>query len=125
MEADRQPGHGLRRLEAACHGSITVVKVLDPRNDPGRFNLEIDDATAGGTAAVGDGGTTGTIAVSPGGHTVGESAAQGTSLADYVVQIVCLSGGKVVAEAASATVSRPGCSVTRTSLCTITNTRKS
>ena len=62
--------------------------------------------------------------MNPGAHTVGESAAQGTSLADYVVQIVCRSGGEVVAEAASATVSVP---VQRGEhvLCTITNTRKS
>ena len=81
-------------------------------------------STVGDTPAVGDGGTTGTVAVNPGAHTVGESAAQGTSLADYIVQIVCLSGGEVVAEGASATVSVPvqrGDDV----LCTITNTRKS
>ena len=108
----------------SCRSSITIIKVLHPSNDPGRFHLKIDDVTPGDTPAVGDGGTTGTIAVSPGAHTVGESAAQGTSLADYVVQIVCVSGDKVVAEAASATVSVPvqrGDDV----LCTITNTRKS
>ena len=99
----------------SCRGSITIVKVLHPSSDPGRFHLKIDDATAGDTPAVGDGGTTGTIAVSPGAHTVGESAAQGTSLADYVVQIVCTSGGKVVAEAASATVSVPVEAWTKTS----------
>ena len=113
-----------RDSKPSCRGSITIVKVLHPSNDPGRFHLEIDGVTAGGATAVGDGGTTGTIAVNPGAHTVGESAAQGTSLADYVVQIVCRSGGKVVAEAASATVSVP---VQRDEhvLCTITNTRKS
>ncbi len=56
---------------AHCQGSITIVKVLNPASDPGRFNLEIDGATAGGAAAVGDGGTTGTIAVDSGRHTVG------------------------------------------------------
>ena len=108
----------------SCRGSITIVKVLHPSSDPGRFHLEIDGETVGDTPAVGDGGTTGTVAVDPGAHTVGESAAQGTSLADYAVQIVCVSGGKVVAKAASATVSVPvqrGDDV----LCTITNTRKS
>ena len=59
----------------SCRGSITIVKVLHPSNDPGRFHLEIDGVTAGGATAVGDGGTTGTVAVSPGAHTVGESAA--------------------------------------------------
>ena len=113
-----------RDSKPSCRGSITIVKVLHPSDDPGRFHLEIDGVTAGGATAVGDGGTTGTVAVNPGARTVGESAAQGTSLADYVVQIVCRSGGKVVAEAASATVSVP---VQRGEhvLCTITNTRKS
>ena len=68
-----------QRLEAACRGSITIVKVLHPSNDQGRFHLEIDGVTAGGATAVGDGGTTGTVAVNPGAHTVGETAAQGTT----------------------------------------------
>ena len=113
-----------RDSKPSCRSSITIVKVLHPSNDPGRFHLEIDDKPVGDTPAVGDGGTTGTVAVNPGAHTVGESAAQGTSLADYVVQIVCVSGGEVVAEGASATISVPvqrGDDV----LCTITNTRKS
>jgi hypothetical protein len=46
-----------------CAGSLTVVKVLNPSDDAGRFNLEIGGVIAGGAAAVGDGGTTGTIAV--------------------------------------------------------------
>ena len=50
----------------SCRGSITIVKVLHPSSDPGRFDLEIDGDTAGGAEAVGDGGTTGTIAVSAG-----------------------------------------------------------
>ncbi|HEX4525442.1 MAG TPA: hypothetical protein VH108_01720 [Gaiellaceae bacterium] len=107
-----------------CQGSITIVKALHPSDDPGRFNLEIDGVTAGDAASVGDGGTTGSIAVTAGQHTVGESAASGTSLANYAVQIVCVSGGQVVAEAASATTSVP---VQRDAsvLCTITNTHKS
>jgi hypothetical protein len=106
-----------------CQGSITVDKVLNPSTDGGRFNLEIGGETVGGAKAVGDGGTTGTIAVSTGSHTVGESAASGTTLANYVVQIVCATDGKVVAQATAATVSVPvgnGDDV----LCTITNTRK-
>jgi hypothetical protein len=108
----------------ACGGSITVVKVLHPSDDPGRFNLKIDGVVPGDTAAVGDGGTTGTIAVRAGVHTVSESAASGTSLADYISQIVCARGGEVVAESTGTTVS---VSVQRDEnvLCTITNTRKS
>ena len=46
--------------------SITVVKRLVPPRTPGRFALQIDGEVAGGAAAVGDDGTTGTIAVAPG-----------------------------------------------------------
>ena len=42
---------------------------------------------------MGDGATTGTIAVPPGTHTVSESGAPGTSLADYEVAIVCRDEG--------------------------------
>jgi hypothetical protein len=38
-----------------CAGSLTVVKVLNPSDDAGRFNLEIGGVIAGGAAAVGDG----------------------------------------------------------------------
>ena len=108
----------------ACQGSITIVKALNPSDDPGRFNLEIGGETAGGASGVGAGGTTGTIAVNTGEHTVGESAAPGTKLANYAVQIVCVSGGNVVAGAASTTVQ---VTVHRNEnvLCTITNTLKS
>ena len=106
-----------------CQGSITIVKILNPKTDPGRFNLEIDGQTAGGAARVGDGGTTGTVAVDSGSHSVGESAAQGTDLADYDTQITCSRGSIVVAEGrgpkVTVTVSR-GQSI----LCAITNTRK-
>jgi hypothetical protein len=105
-------------------GSITINKVLRPSDDPGRFNLEIDGATVGGASAVGDGGTTGTIHVKAGQHTVGESAASDTSLANYTVQTACASGGKDVAGGAGPAVS---VAVGRDEnvVCTITNTRKS
>ena len=74
-------------------GSLTVNKHLLGVNDPGRFNLKIDGNIEGGASKVGDGGTTGTIAVPSGMHTVSESASSGTSLDDYGVQIVCRGGG--------------------------------
>ena len=73
-------------------GSLTVNKHLLPANDPGRFNLKIDGNIEGEASEVGDGGTTGTIAVPSGTHTVSESASSGTSLDDYRVQIVCREG---------------------------------
>ena len=49
-----------------------------PSDDPGRFDLKIDGEVAGGAEAVGDGDSTGTIAVATGRRTVSESAARGT-----------------------------------------------
>ena len=107
-----------------CPGSITVVKILNPSTDPGRFNLEIDGATAGTGAGVGDGGNTGTIAVDEGKHTVGESAAQGTSLSDYAIQISCLSGKDVVAEGPGPTLGNVTVKGGQALVCAITNTLK-
>ena len=107
-----------------CQGSITVVKRLVPADDFGRFNLKIDGRTAGAAAAVGDGDTTGTIAVDSGTHTVGESAASGTSLTDYYVDILCrddarqLGGGQ--SDPSTTVLVRRGSAI----VCTITNTRR-
>ena len=80
------------RSNRCAGGSLTVTKHLLPANDPGRFNLKIDGNIEGEGSEVGDGGTTGTIAVPSGTHTVSESASSGTSLDDYRVQIVCRGG---------------------------------
>jgi uncharacterized repeat protein (TIGR01451 family) len=81
-----------------CQASITIVKSLDPDTDPGKFNLEINGEVRGTGGAVGNGGTTGTVAV-PAGPTyrVGESGVQGTKLDDYSISIVCRNGSEVVA----------------------------
>ncbi len=60
---------------------LTVVKQLVPANDPGKFNLRIDGVTK--AANVGDGGSTQAQVISPGTHTVSETAAAGTNLSDY------------------------------------------
>jgi Domain of unknown function DUF11 len=111
------------RQSTECQASITIVKVLNPSRDPGRFALEIDGVAVGGATAVGDGGTTGAIAVNAGQHTVGESAAQGTNLALYDVQINCLNGvlARAARQAAQVTVSVRKDDALQ---CTITNTRK-
>lgn len=94
--------------------TLTVNKVVDPASDTGTFNLQIDGSTAGTGAAVGDGGTTGAVPVNAGSHTVGETAAGGTSLSDYVTTI----GGQCNADG---TVSL---ALAENKTCTITNTRK-
>ena len=97
--------------------------MLNPSSDDGRFTLELDGKPAGGAVAVGDGGTTGTIAVESGSHTVGESGAGGTDLSLYDIQISCLSSGGVVAEGSGARLSVP-VKLRQAVVCTITNTLK-
>ena len=97
--------------------------MLHPSSDDGRFTLELDGEPAGGAVAVGNGGTTGTVAVESGSHTVGESGAGGTDLSLYDIQISCLSGGGVVAEGSGARLSVP-VKLRQAVVCTITNTLK-
>ena len=66
-------------------GRLEVRKVLLPSDNPGRFNLLIDDSIK--AAAIGDGGTTGEQIVSAGQHSVSETTVPGTSLAEYIDQI--------------------------------------
>ncbi len=93
---------------------LTVNKVLVPSTDAGLFNLQIDGATAGTGANVGNGGTTGAIDSSIGAHTAGETQGTGTLLADYTTVIGgdCAANGSVTLAAGDNKV------------CTITNTRK-
>jgi hypothetical protein len=77
---------------------LKVVKLLDPTDDPGKFNLQIDGSTAGTGANVGHNGTTGFVPVTAAvQYTVGETAGTGTSLDDYVSAISgdCSADGKV------------------------------
>ena len=85
-------------------GSITITKRLVPKSDPGRFALRIDGEVGGGAAAVGDGGSTGTIAVGTGSRTVSETAAPGTKLGDYTIETICRNGDRVVASSDESSV---------------------
>lgn len=89
---------------------ITVIKKLVPATDSGRFDLKVDSTVV--KAAAGDGGS-GSLLVNPGAHTVSETAAAGTDLADYKAEISCAgrTGGSVNVQS--------GDDIT----CTITNTR--
>src|ERR1044072_8000599 len=64
-------------------GTLTVNQVINPSDDPGRFDLQIDGAAAGSGVNVGDGGTTGAIVVGSGPHGVGNEALPGTDADDY------------------------------------------
>ena len=102
------------------NGTLTVVKSLSPSGDPGLFNLQVDGSTAGTGANVGDGGTTGPQSVTPGTHTVGETAGTSTSLGNYTSSISC-SNGASSSDSGPLNVSiNSNDNVT----CTITNKRK-
>jgi hypothetical protein len=91
---------------------LIVEKTLAPTNDPGLFNLLID-GTAEATD-VGNGGTTDEVIVTPGSHTVSETAGTDTDLDLYetVISGDCDENGLVHVD--------PG----QTKRCRITNVRK-
>ena len=78
-------------------GTLTVNQVINPSDDPGRFDLEIDGAAAGTGANVGNGGTTGPIVVDSGAHGVGNAALPGTDSGDYTSSVSCVAGTTPVA----------------------------
>jgi hypothetical protein len=87
---------------------LEVRKELDPADDPGRFNLFIDDVMH--ATNVGDGGTTGPIEVGAGtsaepgaDHTFAETAFTGTSLDDYVTTWECRDEGGAAGSRGSGT----------------------
>jgi hypothetical protein len=71
---------------------LEVKKNLVPSTDSGRFNLQIDEQTAGTGGDVGDGGSTGDLPEAAGTHTVSEFAASTdpvTDLSDYTSSTDC------------------------------------
>jgi uncharacterized repeat protein (TIGR01451 family) len=64
---------------------VTLLKQLDPPNDPGRFDLSVGTHTVPG-AGDGDGDT---FTVKPGVHTVAESPVAGTDAANYISSVAC------------------------------------
>ena len=119
------PTVGVPRLALAATGTITINEVSNPVADPGKFNLQIDAATAGTGGDVSNGGTTGGVVVtsspSPGtAHTVGETAGTATNLINYQTSTSCTDGTltQTANGTAPMTVSvTDGSSIT----CTITN----
>jgi hypothetical protein len=67
-----------------CEGvTLTITKILEPPEDPGRFILQIDGLAKSGP--VGNGETTGPVLLMPGTHTVSEIASgPDTNLDDYI-----------------------------------------
>ena len=90
--------------------SLTLTKVCAPPDDDGQFELHIDDLRFPDVAC---GGTTGSVLLAPGPHTVGEAGGANTSLSDYTSVI----GGDCAADGTVALVAGGSAA------CTITNTR--
>jgi uncharacterized repeat protein (TIGR01451 family) len=90
---------------------LTVEKSCQPVGDSGRFNLQVDGTTLGTPAGCGQSRS---VTVSPGTHTVSESGAAGTDLADYGTSIggACNGQGQITLAAG------------QSATCTITNVRK-
>jgi hypothetical protein len=90
--------------------TLTVNKICVPSDDGGHFNLRIDSTTGPNEPC---GGRLGPIVVTPGRHTVSETAGAGTSLDDYKTTIGgdCAADGSITLTAG------------QSSTCTITNAR--
>ena len=119
MDAVGAHGECERRLPA-CNPTLELRKVTFPADDPGKFQLKINNAVV---AEGGNGTTTGPLRIGIGEGTVSETAGPGTSLADYDSRVECTRNGKVDVSAQGTKVDGK---VGRGDLvvCTFTNTRK-
>lgn len=97
-------------------GSITIVKHLSPTNDPGLFNLIVNDHTV--AANVGNGGQGTKDRLVAGSYTVSETAGTNTAMSNYTTSYSCTNelSGSTTSFNVSLTA---GANVT----CTFTNTR--
>jgi uncharacterized repeat protein (TIGR01451 family) len=112
-------------VQQSATGMLEVRKVLSPADDPGRFNLQIDNQTK--LADAGNGATTGKQTVSASSHTVGETAGTAAALGDYTSTISCKDQGGAGSEIASASDAGPlsvNVAPSADVVCTISNTRK-
>ena len=99
-------------------GKLTVIKQLVPENDPGLFDLKIEDEVVVDDASDGDSGFR---VLDTGDYDVSELAGTGTSLAKYDSKVECSNGQSAVPGTSLADVH-----VTKDSdiTCTFTNTRR-
>ena len=97
-------------------GTVTVIKNIVPSNDPGRFNLKINNSVSKSNAANGD--STGAITTNTGTVTVSETNGTNSDLSDYTSSISCNNFHSGDGTSLSFTLNK-GNSV----ICTITNTR--
>lgn len=124
-------GHGFFSVEGvaqSCSAVLSLVKILQPETDPGRFNLSISQgATVLASATdVGHNGTTGTVVSTPGqSYDFAETAGTGTVLDPYISTWACTDqAGTTVASGSggSFALTAPAISGTaQTIICRITN----
>ena len=76
-----------------CPAVLRVDKRLEPEDDPGQFQLHIDAAVQLRGANTRQANSTGDQQVTPGQHTVSETAIPPTTLDAYDSSIVCRTGG--------------------------------
>ena len=102
-----------------CKATIMVQKVTVPSNDPGRFNLLINNNIV---ATGGHGTKSEQFQIGAGEATVREEAAPGTNLGDYTSKVECTNGTAT----RSAEGTRLDGSIAKDAnvVCTFTNTRK-
>ena len=106
-------------------GKLEVVKKVNPTNDPGRFDLRIDNTVQKDEAAHND--STGEKTLNTGTHTVAETADAETNLNDYTSAIECKGAngaGTVVAQTSGSGPLNVNVTEGSDIVCTITNTRK-
>ena len=99
--------------------TIEVRKVTVPSNDPGTFNLLVNNTVV---ATGGHGTTSGHRAIGAGEGTVRETAGPGTSLGDYTSKVECTNG--TATRSAEGTKLDGRIAKGDTVVCTFTNTRK-
>jgi hypothetical protein len=103
-----------------ARSTLEVENRLQPADDPGRFDLKIDDAVE--RAGAGDGEGTGPIPVKAAAHTVSESVASGApvTLDEYDTTVQCLDQDTQAAIPVGSLAVQPGQHVK----CVFTNSRR-
>jgi hypothetical protein len=107
---------------ASCNATATTImvqKVTVPANDPGRFNLLIDNKVV---ATGGHGTKSDQFEIGPGEATVRETEEPGTNLADYTSKVECTNG--TATRTAEGTKLDGEIKEGDRVVCTFTNTRK-
>lgn len=115
-------------IARSCAAVLTLTKIVQPADDPGRFNLSISQGASVLASAtdVGNGGNTGAVVTTPAGvYDLAEAAGTGTSLTPYISTWACTDQGNNPVSSGSGTsfsVTAPALSTTPAAItCRITN----